>query len=178
MNPGYLGRTELPDNLKALFRPMSMNMPDYGLVAEVVLFSEGFQSAKVLSRKMVRLYKLSSEQLSKQDHYEFGMRALKSVLVMAGALNRAMANVPEDLVLIKAIMDSNIPKLLSNDERLFRSIVSDLFPGLKLPNMGRGALGCVCRHSFCICIDGLAMFSCCNPPSRALSFFSNSRRNA
>jgi dynein heavy chain, axonemal len=135
MNPGYAGRTELPDNLKALFRPVTMIVPDLEQICEIMLLSEGFDTAKLLARKMTVLYKLSREQLSKQHHYDFGLRALKSVLVMAGSLKRGSSDMPEDLVLMRALRDMNLPKFVFDDVPLFLGLISDLFPGMDCPRV-------------------------------------------
>ncbi|NXD07257.1 DYH10 protein, partial [Nothocercus nigrocapillus] len=135
MNPGYAGRTELPESVKALFRPVVVIVPDLQQICEIMLFSEGFLMAKTLAKKMTVLYKLAKEQLSKQHHYDFGLRALKSVLVMAGELKRGSADLNEDVVLMRALRDMNLPKFVFEDVPLFLGLISDLFPGLDCPRV-------------------------------------------
>ncbi|XP_077184230.1 dynein axonemal heavy chain 17 isoform X3 [Paroedura picta] len=133
MNPGYAGRTELPENLKALFRPCAMVVPDFELICEIMLVAEGFIDARLLARKFITLYTLCRELLSKQDHYDWGLRAIKSVLVVAGSLKRGDPGRAEDQVLMRALRDFNIPKIVTDDLPVFMGLIGDLFPALDVP---------------------------------------------
>lgn len=135
MNPGYAGRSNLPDNLKQLFRQIAMVKPDKELIAQVMLYSQGFKTAERLSGKIVSLFDLCGDQLSNQPHYDFGLRALKSVLVTAGNVKRAEKQESGSLedweqnILLKSVCDTVVPKLIAEDVPLLSSLLSGVFPG-------------------------------------------------
>jgi len=141
MNPagkGYGGRSKLPDNLKQLFRPVAMSAPDIELIAETLLFSEGYKHAKKLSAKIVSLFRLSQQLLSSQQHYDWGLRALKTILNTGGQLiqNEIKKGVKLDyeaeaLLLIKSIRVNTISKLTYSDSKKYDFLQADMFPGIK-----------------------------------------------
>ncbi|MCQ2815655.1 MAG: hypothetical protein MJ252_00165 [archaeon] len=131
MNPNYEGRSELPDNLKALFRPVTMVVPCYSMICENILLSFGFEEGTKLATKIDKIYNLSKEQLSKQHHYEWGLRSMKAVLNSAGALKREdTKGLSEDLIFLKAMKDLNMPKFIKDDANLFEGLLQDLFPNI------------------------------------------------
>ena len=141
MNPGYAGRSNLPDNLKKLFRSVAMSKPDKELIAEVMLYSQGFNQAKQLSKQTVPFFDQCSARLSKQAHYDFGLRALKSVLVSSGGLKRARLTsgdgnlgaeeVVEPEIIVQSIRETIAPKLIKSDVDIMMDIEKVCFPGVK-----------------------------------------------
>ncbi|KZT42722.1 dynein heavy chain [Sistotremastrum suecicum HHB10207 ss-3] len=165
-NPNYAGRSTLPPNLTKLFRPMSMTRPDRELIAQVMLFSQGFRTAETLASKIVPFFNLCSEQLSHQQHYDFGLRALKAVLSSAGILKRerlsvssdevgslsspaALANA-EQIILIQSVTETIVPKLVAEDVPLLTSLLADVFPGVDYVPVNMDALR---RHITDVCAE-------------------------
>ncbi|KAG7305958.1 hypothetical protein JYU34_008521 [Plutella xylostella] len=129
MNPGYAGRTELPDNLKSMFRPIAMCVPDSLVIAENTLFSDGFTAYKINAKK------LAAQQLSKQEHYDFGLRSMVALLRYAGAKRRAYPHLPEQEMVILAMRDMNVARLTAKDVPLFEGIMQDIFPDVVIPTL-------------------------------------------
>ena len=127
-----------------------MTKPDKDMIPRVMLYSQGFKTSDKLSGKMVSLFDLCLNQLSSQSHYDFGLRALKSVLNISGKLKReAKAKVtdPSEInedweanILIKSLSESLVPKLIQDDIPLLKNLLQGVFPGIKLTANREGDL--------------------------------------
>lgn len=110
-----------------IFFSMAMTRPDRELIAQVMLFSQGFRTAESLASKIVPFFNLCDEQLSPQPHYDFGLRALKAVLASAGILKRERLQgeegeaaslsdtISEQVILIQSVTETIVPKLVADD---------------------------------------------------------------
>jgi dynein heavy chain 1 len=146
MNPGYEGRSNLPDNLKNLFRSFAMVVPDRKLIAQVMLYSQGIVTAESLAGRVVDLFLMCKARMSDQRHYDFGLRALKTLLVTAGALKRSalegrgpltgedLANAETEALVLGAC-NNIIPKLVAEDMDVFRDVLQEAFPGSEVAKM-------------------------------------------
>ena len=140
MNPGYAGRSELPDSLKVFFRPCAMMLPDYSLISEIKLRADGFVDALDHARKLVQLARIASELLSSQDHYDYGMRNIGSVCMACGKYRRASPHEDETSVVLQAVLSVNEARLVGADVQIYKGIVRDLFPGIQLAAIDYAAL--------------------------------------
>jgi dynein heavy chain 2 len=131
LNPAgkaYGGRSKLPNNLKALFRSISMSVPDKNLIAQVMLYSEGFHKSEELAQRMVTTFSLADQLLSKQKHYDWGLRAQKTVLNMAGQWLRNNTNGEDEAdIVIRALLFDTLGKLDDKDRGSFLDIVHNIF---------------------------------------------------
>ncbi len=157
MNPagkGYGGRQKLPDNLKQLFRPVAMSKPDNDIIAEVSLYAEGFKDAKIIGQKLVNVFNLSARLLTTQQHYDWGLRALKTVLKGCGNMLKMdkKANpgqkVNELDIVVRALRLNTLSKLTYGDSIRFDTLVKDVFPSIVFNNEGYEELKEALRASF------------------------------
>ncbi|XP_029051229.2 cytoplasmic dynein 2 heavy chain 1 [Osmia bicornis bicornis] len=127
MNPAgseYGGRRKLPDSLARLFRPIGMAHPDRSDIVKTLLECAGFLDAATLAKQLVETLDVAEILLSNQPHYDWGLRALRSVLDAIPT----RTDLDETSRLVAAIRASTLPKLTEEDTPKFLSLLNDVFP--------------------------------------------------
>ncbi|XP_059098400.1 dynein axonemal heavy chain 7-like [Tigriopus californicus] len=117
----------IPDNVKVLFRPVTMFSPDFAMIAEHTLRSQGFKECQELAKKLASMVELCDGLLSSQPHYEFGLRSIISILRSAGELKKISQDEDEHYLISKALQTVKYCELLPQDQKMFRDILTHLF---------------------------------------------------
>lgn len=131
MNPGYVGRNELPENLKKQFREFSMQNPEKQIIVDVILASQCFVNSKLLSEALTPFFDELADSVSNQPHYDFGLRAIKSILSRCGnsrrnkldELDEGNESEFEMMILVECLKDTIVPKLVKHDEEIFNDLL-------------------------------------------------------
>ena len=148
INPGCAGGTEVPEALKAVLRPCAMVLPDYEVVAKYNLYCEGYRRAAALARGLVQVLRMSAVQLSRQHHYDFGMRAVKACCKVAGQQRQAAPGEDEAAQVVQALRRQWLPILVDADVAVFGEILRSCFPGVRVAEAAQGtALETVLRRA-------------------------------
>ncbi|XP_076166258.1 dynein axonemal heavy chain 7 [Ptiloglossa arizonensis] len=131
-NLGLFKYCNLPDNLKTLFRTVSMMTPDIRRIVEVELFAAGISDSKVVASKLITLYKVLSEQLRCESCNTFNACSAKAVVRTIIYLKRSFPDENETMLLLRSIIDVHLPKLCTIDILFFKNIVHNIFPDIVL----------------------------------------------
>lgn len=159
--PGHENHSCLPDNFKSMFRTVSVIVPDSRIIAETILFSEGFKDAKVLGNKIFVLYSLCKQMLNKQNYCEYGLRSLIALIKYAGNYKRTNTEVPDNevcfilravilyddninikyyilityyfQVVLQAVLKTTLACINKADLPIFTDMINNLFPDITPP---------------------------------------------
>lgn len=142
LNPAggnYGGRNKLPDNLKQLFRPIIMTHPDHEQITRTLLYCDGYKNADAIGKKLIEVFTSSSKLLSNQQHYDWGLRAIKTVVNSCSHSikryqelrpNESLSLEKEMSLVMDALKMDTLSKLTYNDSKKFYGILEDTFPGI------------------------------------------------
>ena len=129
MNLGCSGRQPMPADFKEAFRYCQMAIPDFEAIVEIDLLRKGFERANELKTKLFMCLSLARNNLSRQDHYDFGLRMFKSLTKIAGLRKCANPKADEARVLFDCL--ESVSFMTRADREIFRELIQDLSPNLK-----------------------------------------------
>lgn len=129
-------RKVLPENLRFMFRPCAMLQPDWSVISQMILYSNGFDDSHLLARKLIELHQVCAVQFSHRHHYDFSGRTIKVILAESRrSMHRKPSLSPIECI-GKTIRAIHLPRIVDEDIPMFKSICERLFPSTEPSTFG------------------------------------------